>query len=221
MCLLKHSKSPEVLVPCHLCETQHPEILSHHFILLIANFHLTDNIPVHGLYNSHPPFVSPELPYFAYLTLRIRALKKHLTSFRKDKVSKSMLSEKIAKRRKMLKILKKQNMINFQWLTKELRILYAPVPKYIYWPMTKKGNRKRRSHKKAFRMKIQKIEKLREKYREEKIIFDAYKAETLSEIEKDLKDLNLSIDDVYDPVALSKKERVKKEKVQFQGRIWY
>ncbi|CAI9736657.1 ribosomal S15, mitochondrial-like [Octopus vulgaris] len=157
----------------------------------------------------------------AYLTLRIRALKKHLTSFRKDKVSKSMLSEKIAKRRKMLKELKKQNMFNFLWLTRELKVMYAPVPKYRYWPLSRKGSRKRKAHKKAFRMKIQKIETLREKYRTEKIMFDAYKAETLSQIEKDLKELNLSIDDVYDPVALSKKERVKKEKVQFQGRIWY
>ncbi|GAB1605503.1 28S ribosomal protein S15, mitochondrial-like [Argonauta hians] len=157
----------------------------------------------------------------ALATLRVRSLKKHLTSFRRDKVSKSALSEKIGKRRKMLKNLRKVNKVNFQWIMKELNIVYMPLDKFKIRPLSRKGRRKKRAHKIAFDMKIEKVVKLREHYKEEKVKFDKYKAETLKEIEKDLKELNLSIDDVYNPNALSKKERVKKEKVQFKGRIWY
>lgn len=157
----------------------------------------------------------------ARATLRIRCMKIHVHRFWKDKRSKSDLNERIAKRRKWLKQLKKLDRERFIWICQQLKLYYRPVPRYEYFPLSRKGRRKKAARKKYFALKIEKIVALQEKLEKEKDEFYKYKEETLNEIQKDLKELNLTIDDVYDPSDVSKQVREKKQAKKFVGRVWY
>lgn len=157
----------------------------------------------------------------ALATIRIRCMKDHVSVFWKDKRSKSDLNERIAKRRKWLKELRKLDFERFIWICKKLKLRYKRVTPYSYFKLSRRGRRKKKARKRSFKMKISKIVSLKEKLAAEKVEFDQHKAETLKQIQKDLKELNLTIDDVYDPKNVSKLVRVKKEEKKFVGRVWY
>ena len=117
--------------------------------------------------------------------------------------------------------MKKLDYERFIWICQQLDLKYHRVSRYSYFTLSKRGKRKKAAGKKYFALKIEKLVALKEKLKKEKVEFDKYKIETLNQIEKDLKELNLTIDDVYNPNNVSKQVREKKVETKFVGRVWY
>ncbi|KAK6187937.1 hypothetical protein SNE40_005855 [Patella caerulea] len=118
------------------------------------------------------------------LTVEIRSLIAHCLQFRSDKRSKSILVEKIQKRKKYMKFLRREDYERFEWLLDELKIKYIPPPAY-YKFVSKRQKRKIEVKDAAYAVRQSKIDALKKKLEAEKEAFMQEKEEILAEIQKE------------------------------------
>ncbi|XP_041354970.1 28S ribosomal protein S15, mitochondrial-like [Gigantopelta aegis] len=144
------------------------------------------------------------------LTVDIRNMIQHCLHFNRDKRSKAVLVEKIQRRKKMMKYLRRQDYEHFQWLLRELKIKYVLPPAY-YGQITRKFRRKEEAVHEAVRLRREKLKTLEGELAQERVEFEKYKVKTLAQIEKDISDLNLDAD------AIKKKlvRKIEKEEIVF------
>jgi len=64
----------------------------------------------------------------AIMTNDIHQLQEHLTEHPKNKKMKVKLLETIAKRKKLLKILRQCDYRRFEWVLEKLNLVYKPIP---------------------------------------------------------------------------------------------
>jgi len=123
-------------------------------------------------------------------TIRIRNQITHCLAFRKDKICKSLLIERIYRRQKQLRLLRQRDIEKFNWLTDKLKIDWKPIPKFTK-KLTKKAARKQVARNAFLDTKQQKLEDFRANLAAQRAVFEEHKEKELAEIEGLLKQFGI------------------------------
>ncbi|XP_045195325.1 28S ribosomal protein S15, mitochondrial-like [Mercenaria mercenaria] len=128
-----------------------------------------------------------------YLTIKIRNLIPYIVGDRRNKRHKSYLIERIAKRKKLLKFLRKLDYDRFLWLLKELKVTWTPDDPYRYFnKLSKKAILKKEAREEMLSEKRKKVENIRAELETEKEKFYKMKEKVLQEIDNDIKEYGLN-----------------------------
>lgn len=136
----------------------------------------------------HPADVKSLEVRIALQTVIIRNQIKHCLAFRKDKVGKAQLVERIQARTRNLRNLRQLDHAKFIWILDQLNIKYTPKPQYNR-KLSKRATRKKAAREAAKAVRKAKLEAFRQKLEEEKVVFAEYKNKELARIAEELKEL--------------------------------
>ncbi|XP_066966408.1 small ribosomal subunit protein uS15m isoform X1 [Macrobrachium rosenbergii] len=130
------------------------------------------------------------------LTCKIRNLQEVLLKNKKDKPARCRLIELIARRKKLMKHLRRMDYKRFEWLLETLNLEYKPFPTAYHWITRKDSLRKLvQLHKEDIRTK--RLEEYREVLKSKEESFLKEKAETLEWIAKTEAELKIPIGKKY------------------------
>ncbi|XP_013401411.1 28S ribosomal protein S15, mitochondrial isoform X2 [Lingula anatina] len=138
----------------------------------------------------HPKDLDSLEVRIAKWTIRIRNQIQHCTRCKRDIRSRVQLKERIDKRRKLLKKLRKEDYRKFKWLLEFLKIKYIPHPDY-YRKLSKRKRARLEIVKQALAIRREKINTVKERVDAEKAQFQKYKEEVLANVERQLKELEI------------------------------
>lgn len=128
-------------------------------------------------------------------TVHVRHLIKHCEERPRDTKAKVILEEKIAKRRKRLKQLRKLDYERFMWLLRTLKIQYTTSPAYPK-KISRAGRIKQASREEAFAYKQKKMQELEEKIKQEYDKFKVFKEKELEEINQIVQEYGLDMETI-------------------------
>lgn len=112
-------------------------------------------------------------------------------AFIKDKVCKMHLIERIHRRKKLLKRLRRRDIEKFRWLTTELELDLLPDPTPTRMKLYKREKRELAAKKTSDEIVARKTEELRRRLAAERESFDEYKQAELADIERSLSELGI------------------------------
>ncbi|CAD5114890.1 DgyrCDS3922 [Dimorphilus gyrociliatus] len=158
----------------------------------------------------HPVDVQSYEYMIAKLTVEIRNHAKHCLNIKKDKRSKTILHNRIAKRKKYLRLLKEMDEEKFNWILNELKIQYIPITPESFIKVSERDQQRRLILQEADNIKESKLKELREALAEEREKFEKEKEIELKDIEKRLNQLGISMKGKDVPTILANLEGMEK-----------
>ncbi|KAL1491157.1 hypothetical protein ABEB36_011797 [Hypothenemus hampei] len=117
-------------------------------------------------------------------TSQIRAWQEIMERFPRNKVLKVCLKELIEKRKKHLKLLRKEDYKKFEWLLEQLDVVFKPHPPKYHW-ITRKESLTKLTDKYCENLKQDRLDALRMKFEDEQPAFLEEKIRTLEFIQKE------------------------------------
>jgi ribosomal protein S15P/S13E len=124
-------------------------------------------------------------------TVAIRNGIQHCLQFRKDKVSKARLIERIHKRKCRLKQLRQRDIDKFNWIISELQLQLLPDPTPERMTLSRREKREKAAREATEALIRQKTEDLRKRLAVEKAAFDKYRELELANIEHSLREIGI------------------------------
>ncbi len=125
------------------------------------------------------------------MTCEIRAQQNYLEKFN-NKQTRVQLNELIAKRKKYLKFLRRDDYKRFEWLLERLDIKYVPEPS-DYQPVPRKESMRRLTERYCNNIKNSKLEALKKDLQSQQLDFLASKIEKLKFIRKEQIDCKIPV----------------------------
>lgn len=157
----------------------------------------------------------------AKLTVEIRNHSRHCLDIKKDKRSKTILHNRIAKRKKYLRLLKEVDEEKFNWILNELKIQYIPITPESFVKISERDAKRQVVLEEAENIKENKLLELRETLAKEREKFEKEKETELKDIEKRLNKLGISMEGKDVPTLLANLEGLEKPpKVKKITRRW-
>lgn len=151
-----------------------------------------------------------------YMTVKIRNLIPYIISDRRNKCHKTYLINRIFKRKKLLRALRKLDYDRYMWLLKELQVTCSPVNPYEYFKFRTTGRRatlKRETREAVLAEKKRKLEEIKAELTKEKEKFFDLKGKIFEEIDRDIKEYGLDKVEVLTKFQkrLAEQQRLKME----------
>ncbi|XP_045137153.1 28S ribosomal protein S15, mitochondrial-like [Portunus trituberculatus] len=132
----------------------------------------------------------------AMLTVRIRKAQQELQDTKRGKRhtvrQRVALNERIARRKKLLKHLRRMDYKRFEWLIHKLDILYRPPPRYVRW-VTRKISLRKLVHEHGRQVQVERLREYKEELEGQTAVFIKEKEQTLRWIANTEKELGLPV----------------------------
>lgn len=146
------------------------------------------------------------------MTATIRRYQEHMEQFPRDKKTLVQLKERIDKRKKFLKYLRRWDYKRFEWVLEKLDLVYKPPPPRYHW-ITRKESLVKLTDIHCSDVKNEKLENLKNTLKSQQIGFLEKKVEKLEFIRKEQMACNVPVTITEEDISREKAriEELKKE----------